>query len=174
MTCPGLHCAGCGRGGNAATLTLTAIAALAAWWAFQDLVAVVVAVAVSFVLALVTVSLLIRATQKREARVGLLLAAQRQATELAWPPRTPHRAVTGDLHLHFHGLPDTAAAAAVIRQAISGPELVSGPAPVSGPEIVSGPAPVSGPEIVSEPEFAGVPAPAGVPALPYPDPARPA
>ena len=159
MTCPGLHCAGCGRGGTAATLTLTAIAALAAWWAFQDLAAVVVAVAVSFVLALVTVSLLIRATQKREARVGLLLAAQRQAAEL---PRTPHRAVTGDLHLHFHGLPDTAAAAAVIRQAISGPELVSGPAPVSGPEIVS------------EPEFAGVPAPAGVPALPYPDPARPA
>ena len=156
MTCPGLHCAGCGRGGTAATLTLTAIAALAAWWAFQDLVAVVVAVAVSFVLALVTVGLLIRATQKREARVGLLLAAQRQATELAWPPRTPHRAVTGDLHLHFHGLPDTAAAAAVIRQAISGP------------------APVSGPELVREPELAGVPAPAGVPALPDPDPARPA
>lgn len=150
MTCPGLHCAGCGRGGTAATLSLTAIAALAAWWAFQDLVAVVVAVAVSFVLALVTVSLLIRATQKREARVGLLLAAQRQATELPWTPRTPHRAVTGDLHLHFHGLPDTAAAAAVIRQAISGPELVS------EPELVSGPAPV------------------GVPALPDSNPALPA
>lgn len=140
MTCPGLHCAGCSRGGTAATLTLTTIAALAAWWAFQDLVAVVVAVAVSFVLALVTVSLLIRATQKREARVGLLLAAQRQATELPWTPRAPHRAVTGDLHLHFHGLPDSAAAAAVIRQAISGPELVSGPAPVSGPALAGVPA----------------------------------
>jgi hypothetical protein len=150
MTCPGLHCAGCGRGGTAATLILPAIAALAAWWAFQDLVAVVVAVAVSFVLALVTVSLLLRATQKREARVGLLLAAQRQATELPWTPQAPHRAITGDLHLHFHGLPDTAAAAAVIRQAISGPEPVSGP------------------------ELAGVPAPVGVPALPDPDPALPA
>jgi hypothetical protein len=119
MTCPGLHCAGCGRGGTAATLTLTGIGALAAWWAFQDLVAVVVVMAVSFVLALAAVSLLIRATQKREARVGRLLAAQRQADAL--PPRTPHRAVTGDLHLHFHGLPDTGAAAAIIRQAITGP-----------------------------------------------------
>jgi hypothetical protein len=157
MTCPGLHCAGCGRGGTAATLILPAIAALAAWWAFQDLVAVVVAVAASFVLALVTVSLLIRATQKREARVGLLLAAQRQAAELPWTPRAPHRAVTGDLHLHFHGLPDTAAAAAVIRQAISGPE------PVSGPDLAAVPAPASGPVP------AAGPAPAAAPALPDPD-----
>src|ERR1700683_1624578 len=141
MTCPGLHCVGCGRGGTAATLLLPAIAALAAWWAFQDLVAVVVAVAASFVLALVTVSLLIRATQKREARVGLLLAAQRQADEPPWTPRAPHRAVTRDLHLHFHGLPDTAAAAAVIRQAISGPEAVSGPEPAAVPALAAGPEP---------------------------------
>jgi hypothetical protein len=136
MTCPGLHCAGCGRGGTAATLSLTGIAALAAWWAFQDLVAVVVVVAVSFVLALATVSLLIRATQKREARVGRLLAAQRQQPADALPPlppRTPHRAVTGDLHLHFHGLPDTAAAAAIIRQAITGPAGPAGPARPAGP-----------------------------------------
>ena len=135
MTCPGLHCAGCGRGGTAATLSLTGIAALAAWWAFQDLVAVVVVVAVSFVLALAAVSLLIRATQKREARVGRLLAEQRQQPATALPPRaarTPYQAVTGDLHLHFHGLPDTAAAAAIIRQAITGP---AGPAaePVTVP-----------------------------------------
>ncbi len=125
MTCPGLHCAGCGRGGTAATLSLTGIASLAAWWAFQDLVAVVVVVAVSFVLALAAVSLLIRATQKREARVGRLLAEQRQQPASALPPRAPYQAVTGDLHLHFHGLPDTAAAAAIIRQAIAGP---AGPA----------------------------------------------
>lgn len=158
MTCPGLHCAGCGRGGTAATLTLPAIAALAAWWAFQDLVAVVVAVAVSFVLTLVAVSLLIRATQKREARVGLLLAAQREAAELPWTPRARQRAVTGDLHLHFHGLPDTGAAATIIRQAIGGPELVSAPAPAVGPALTD-PVPV-----LTHPD----------PVLTDPDPARPA
>ena len=121
MSYPG---AGCGRGGSTATLMVTGAGALAAWWAFENLVAVVVVVALSYVLSVAAVAWLARLTQKREARVGLKLAEWRHA-ELPAPDRGPElpaperRALAGDLHLHFHGLPDTAAAAAIIRQAVS-------------------------------------------------------
>jgi len=69
--------------------------------------------------------------------------------------------------LHFHGLPDTSAAAAVIRQAISGPVLepVGGRAPAAGPAL-TGPDPIFTDldPIVTDPDAA----------LAEPDPALPA
>ena len=118
MSFPGLRHPSCGRGGSAATLAVTGIVALAAWWAFENPVAVIMTVAVSLVLSVAVVSLLAGAMARREARMGLKLAAWRQA---GFPePRRERRAVAGDVHLHLHGLPDTEVAAAIIRRAISG------------------------------------------------------
>jgi hypothetical protein len=119
MSCPGLRHPSCGRGGSAATLAVTGIVALAAWWAFENPVAVIMTVAVSLVLSVAVVSLLARAMARREARMGRKLAAWRQAE---FPePRRERRAVAGDVHLRLHGLPDTEVAAAIIGRAITGP-----------------------------------------------------
>ncbi len=118
MSCPGVHHAS--RGGSAATLAVTGLVALAAWWAFENPVAVIMTVAGSLVLSIAVVSLLARAMARREARMGQRLAAWRQAE---FPgPRRERRAVAGDWPLHLPGLPDTEeVAAAIIRRAISGP-----------------------------------------------------
>jgi hypothetical protein len=128
MSCPGLHHASCGRGGSAATLAVTGMLALAAWWAFEDPVAVIMTVAASLVLSVAMVGLLARAMARREASMGRKLAAWRQA-QAPGPgpgpgpePRPERRAVAGAWPRHLPGLPDTdELAAAIIRRAISGP-----------------------------------------------------
>jgi hypothetical protein len=87
MSCPGLHQVSCGRGGSAATLAVTGMAALVAWWAFENPVAVVMTLAASLVLSVAVVSLLARAMARREARMGRRLAAWPQAESPG--PRRP-------------------------------------------------------------------------------------
>jgi hypothetical protein len=63
MSCPDLRRASCGRGGSAATLAVTGMVALAAWWAFENPAAVIMTVAASLVLSVAMVSLLARSAR---------------------------------------------------------------------------------------------------------------
>jgi hypothetical protein len=102
MTCPGLHCPGCGDGGGIAIAAPVAVAAEIVIRVFWWLIAGTIAAAV---LALAAVVLLSRITARREAAFGVQLAArhEREAlTAAAMPQINKETAIENHYHVHFH------------------------------------------------------------------------
>ena len=123
MSCPGLHCAGCGAGAGVPPLALAAVFGLA--WVAEHLVEVIAVSAACGVLAVAAVVVLMRWAGRRDAR----RAAEWQFRYVREVPRSGTRVpISGtqrpalgfrDLHIHLDGAP-SAEQAAVIRQALNG------------------------------------------------------
>jgi len=123
MSCPGLHCPGCGDGGGSAKAVLiigaAAVAAAVLEWIADHAIELMVITAACVALALGAVVVLFRWGARRDARhaAGRPFLTQRYTAEVTATPRGVLPGVT--IINNFYG-PDEQTAARVIRTAIAG------------------------------------------------------
>jgi hypothetical protein len=120
VKCPGLHCPGCGDGGQVLVIAAAAVVVLElAEWAFARLWWLLAVTAVAFAIALYAVWRVIRWQDRREAAWGAQRAAQLAARPvLQEVPPAARPAITGGVTLNFYNLTE-AEQAMVIRRALS-------------------------------------------------------
>jgi NhaP-type Na+/H+ or K+/H+ antiporter len=108
-----------GGGGIVLPAVAVVLAIGAAEWAAARLWWIIGGAVACAVLTAAAVRWLIRRQESREALYAARRPAQLAAQPVTEIPRAQRQAIAGDLHVHFHGVPD-GEHAAVIRQALGG------------------------------------------------------
>ena len=108
MSCPGLHCAGCGGGAAVPVAGLAAVFGVA--WVAENIVMVAAVSAACAVLSLAAVAVLMRQSRRRDARrLPLWTARELPAMPAPRIAQAPTPAIEQHVHYHYHAAPDVPA-----------------------------------------------------------------
>jgi hypothetical protein len=121
VSCPGLHCAGCGGGAAVPVAGLAAVFGLA--WVAENIVMVAAVSAGCAVLSLAAMAVLMRWADRRDARrLPLWTAREVAAPAVKAIPAAAAPAI--ELHYHYHAAPD--APARIVIPGPSGDAITGG------------------------------------------------